>query len=69
MYGPAEELPNPQGMSGSLLWDTKFVASMSTGRKWNPELAMVCGLIWGAYRSPEAIVATKIEHLRSALLD
>ena len=29
--GAEEELPNPQGMSGSLLWDTKFVASISNG--------------------------------------
>ena len=67
--GSEEELPNPQGMSGSLLWDTKFVASMSMGREWNPELAMVCALVWAAHPSPEVIVATKIEHLRSALLD
>src|SRR5207244_4091418 len=66
--GPEVEVPNAKGMSGSLLWDTKFVATTSAGRNWTPELAKVCGLVWAAHPRPEVIVATKIEHWRHILL-
>jgi len=67
--GQAElELPNPKGMSGSLLWDTRFVAETQKGSKWGPYHARVCGLIWAAHAKPEVVVATRIEHLRPALL-
>lgn len=66
--GPEEDLPNPKGMSGSLLWDTKFVASLRSGHDWHPEDARVCGLIWGQHKNPDVSIATKIEHLRPKLL-
>ena len=62
------ELPNPRGMSGSLLWDTRFVADTRNGRDWRPDHARVCGLIWAAHTTPEVVIATRIEHLRPALL-
>ena len=65
---PEVELPNPKGMSGSLLWDTRFLAGMRAGREWEPDHAKVCGLVWAAHPKPEVVVATKIEHLRPALL-
>jgi hypothetical protein len=65
---PLRALPNPKGMSGSLLWDTKFVASLSSGNAWSPNKAEVCGLLWGAHEKPEVTVATKIEHVRATLL-
>jgi hypothetical protein len=36
---PGEELDtlNPKGMSGSFLWDTKFVARTAAGKKWSVE--------------------------------
>ncbi len=63
------DLPNPGGFSGSLLWDTKFVADTRAGLRWSPKKARVCGLIWAAYGRPEVVVATKIEHVRPDLLD
>jgi hypothetical protein len=65
---PAADTPNAKGMSGSLLWDTKFVASSCAGREWNVESAEVCGVLWAAHDKPEVVVATKIEYIRSALL-
>jgi hypothetical protein len=65
---PLRVMPNPKGMSGSLLWDTKFVASLSSGNTWSPNKAEVCGLLWAAHDKPEVAVATKIEHIRASLL-
>lgn len=58
--GPEIELPNPAGMSGSLLWDTKLVASHLAGQEWSPAMARVCGLVWGA--DNDFLYATKVEH-------
>jgi hypothetical protein len=65
--GP-KALPNPSGMSGSLLWDTKFVACTTAGKQWGPEEARVCGLVFGAVTQPEVVLATRIEHVRPAVL-
>jgi hypothetical protein len=62
------DLPNPKGMSGSLLWDTRFVADTQRGQEWSPDHARVCGLIWAAHAKPEVVVATRIEHVRPNLL-
>lgn len=65
--GPAVTLPNPKGMSGSLLWDTKYVANHKNSTPWSPDNARVCGLVWGALTDPEVVIATKIEHVRKDL--
>lgn len=63
-------LPHPKGMSGSALWNTKAIASMKAGMPWEPEMAQVCGVIWGAtHDKPLAVFATKIEHVRLGLPD
>jgi hypothetical protein len=54
--GPAEDPPNAKGMSGSLLWDTKFVACANQRISWGRHLAKVCGLIRTAYRDPKSLV-------------
>jgi len=59
--------PNAKGMSGSLLWDTKFVACWLADKQWSPELAEVCGVIWYMLDQPEVLLATKIEEVRRAL--
>lgn len=65
--GPTTKLPHAKGMSGSLLWDTKYVASLRNSVTWSPENARVCGLVWGALDEPEVVIASKIEHVRQAL--
>lgn len=60
-------LPNPKGMSGSLLWNTRFVETRRAGREWSPSNSDVCGVVWAALDSPEVVLATKIEFVRAAL--
>jgi hypothetical protein len=54
------------GMSGSALWDTKYVATMRNKGQWRPDLAEICGVVWGALDDPEIVLATKIECIRAA---
>ncbi|MCA1788787.1 MAG: hypothetical protein LC667_02705 [Thioalkalivibrio sp.] len=67
--GPPVDLPNPLGMSGSLLWDTKVVHCLRRGVEWDPSLARVCGVIWATWDKPELIVATKVEFLHQFIAD
>jgi hypothetical protein len=66
--GPEVELRNPKGMSGSLVWDAKWVAATQAGIEWGPEMAKVCGLAWSAPDDSNVIVATKVEYVRPVLL-
>ncbi len=69
-FRPGEEGPressDPSGMSGSLLWDTKFMACEGEG--WSPLMARVCGQInrWNDDRG--LLIATKVEKLRESML-
>lgn len=65
---PEIELPNPRGMSGSFVWDTKAVACRRAGITWSASEAEVCGLLWAAHDNPEVVVATKIEYVRKSIL-
>ncbi len=70
--GPNEkevELPNPAGLSGSLLWDTKAVACLQHGQTWEPSKARVCGVIWAIWNKPEVVVATKVQFLLTFIND
>lgn len=64
---PEVKLPNPKGMSGSFLWDTRFRACQRSGTDWTPQQARICGLVWAAHEKPEVVVATKVEHLLPGL--
>ncbi len=60
------EVPDPRGFSGSLLWDTKFVATNS--HDWTPAMARVCGLVHRWSSDHDVLIATKVEFVREALL-
>jgi hypothetical protein len=67
-YLPGDDagmLPAPAGCSGSLLWDTKYVASGRDG--WTPLKARVCGLVFG--QDNGFLFALKVEILRDFLLE
>jgi hypothetical protein len=68
IHEPEVELPNPRGMSGSFVWDTKAVACHRDGITWNANRAEVCGLLWAAHNKPEVVVATRIEYVRESIL-
>ena len=55
-------LPSPDGLSGSFLWDTKYVAC--GGQNWDPTLAKVAGVIIG-YEDAR-LIAVKVELARGA---
>jgi hypothetical protein len=54
-----------KGMSGSALWDTRYKWAESNKVPWKPEMAQICGVLWGA--PDETVIATKIEHIREKL--
>ena len=61
-------LPDPHGMSGSTVWNTRFVEAKLNGRVWSPELATVTGVAFGWPSGQGAIAAIRAEHVRSFLL-
>lgn len=62
-------LPLPPGFSGSTVWNTRFVESRIAGVSWTPEQAVVTGVIWGWPSEASCLVATRVEYVRSFLLD
>lgn len=56
-------LPNPPGLSGSLVWDTKRIKYYRDGLSWKPECAKVTGIVWGWPSSEACLLATKIEFI------
>jgi hypothetical protein len=65
--GPETDVPNPHGMSGSLLWDTKRVACGQLGKPWTPAESRVCGLIFATWDRPAVVIATRVEHILACL--
>ena len=61
-------LPDPHGMSGSAVWNTRFVEARLSGQEWSVDLPAVAGVIFGWPSGQGAIAATRAEHLRSFLL-
>lgn len=61
--------PLPPGLSGSVVWDTQFVAARMRKLTWKPEMARVTGIVWGWPSDRGCIVATRAEYLRSFLLN
>lgn len=61
-------LPRPYGMSGSAVWNTRFVEARLNGQEWSADFAAVTGVAFGWPSKQGAIAATRAEHLRSFLL-
>lgn len=61
------EVPNPAGMSGSLVWDTKRIYCERRGLEWSPQKSRVCGLIWATDLDPDIVVATPSEAVLAAI--
>jgi hypothetical protein len=62
-------LPLPPGLSGSTVWNTRFVAAKVAGQRWSPDLAQVTGVVWGWPTDLGCVVATRAEYVRSFLLE
>jgi hypothetical protein len=63
--GRVADLPDPSGLSGTLVWDTKFVA---TGAGWTPARARVAGIVWLWDQTNHLLIGTKVEVLRHFLV-
>ncbi|MBH1486442.1 hypothetical protein I5U45_09330 [Stenotrophomonas maltophilia] len=61
------ELPLPHGMSGSALWNTRYLEVTNAGNTWSPEDARLTGIVWGASQKAGVVVATPIERFRNLL--
>jgi hypothetical protein len=61
-------LPCPPGMSGSLVWNTRYVEAQQAGRMWSPKDAQVTGIVWGWPSSDACLLATKVEYFDLPLL-
>lgn len=57
-------LSKPPGMSGSLVWNTRYVEVTSQGREWSPEDARVTGVVWGHSTKASVLIATRVEFVR-----
>ena len=66
---PANAVPlsTPEGMSGSLVWNTRFVECLNAGKPWSPDLAQVTGMFCRWDSSTSSVVAVRIEVIRDFL--
>jgi hypothetical protein len=56
--GQRETLPRAPGLSGSLVWNTRYMEIKRSGGVWNPEDARVVGIVWGNSTKAGVLVAT-----------
>ncbi|WP_143492534.1 hypothetical protein [Pseudomonas chlororaphis] len=61
--GPEKVLPLPPGLSGSLVWNTRYVEITSSGQVWKPEDARITGIVWGGSSKFGVLVATPAEYI------
>lgn len=68
LLGTAGALSLPDGMSGSLLWNTRFEEITRSGGRWTPTDARVAGMIWGHSAKAGQLYATPIGAIARRLL-
>jgi hypothetical protein len=57
-------LPRAPGLSGSLVWNTRYWEVTREGHIWQPEDARVTGIVWGNSTKAGVLVATPIQYVR-----
>jgi len=62
-------LPLPPGFSGSTVWNTRYVECLRAEKPWTPAEARVTGVVCRWRTGDAGIVALRVEHLRSWLLN
>lgn len=60
---------DPRGLSGSLVWNTRYIEVTTDGRKWGPDDAVVTGLLCRFDDKTKTLLALRIEHLRTWIND
>jgi hypothetical protein len=66
--GRPADLPDPRGMSGSIVWDSRYVRLAKQDVQWCPQHAKPCGLIYAWEPDYDCLVGTKIQYVRAFLL-
>ncbi len=58
----SSSLPRAPGLSGSLVWNTRYLEVTAAGKEWCPEDARVTGIVWGNSTKAGVLVATPVEY-------
>lgn len=65
--GSRGTLPLPPGLSGSLVWNTRFVEVASSGQQWCPDHAQVTGMLCRWPANQPYVIGTRVEVIRDFL--
>lgn len=60
LLGTTGELSLPNGMSGSPLWNTRYVEVTQRGGEWSPSDSRITGIVWGHSAKSGHIFATPV---------
>ncbi len=60
-------LPRAPGLSGSLVWNTRYREITNAGGIWQPSDARVTGIVWGNSTKVGVLVATPVEYIRQLI--
>ena len=63
----AMKFDDPQGMSGSLVWNTRYLETINAGHEWTPANAAVTGLLRRWDDKTKTLLVWRVEHLRTWL--
>lgn len=55
---------DPQGISGALVWNTRYLEATRSGREWTPNDAVVTGMAHRWDQKAQTLVVLRVEHLR-----
>lgn len=61
--GEQSYLPSPDGMSGSLIWNTKIEECKQKGLEWDNEKPKIVGIVHRYCPEEKCLIATKVEHM------
>jgi hypothetical protein len=61
------KVDDPGGMSGSLVWNTRYLEALKAGRNWSPKDAIVTGLLRRWDKTTKTLLVYRVEHLRAWL--
>jgi len=57
---------DPRGFSGSLVWNTRSLEVMQSGRKWRSPDAVITGIAHRYDSATKTLLVLRVEHLRAA---
>jgi hypothetical protein len=63
----AIKLDDPQGFSGSLVWNTRYLETKAAGQTWTPECAVVTGQLRRWDTGTKTLLVYRVEHVRAWL--